>query len=93
LSSTDRQLLARALTVDPRVLQDVEAKSHLVDDLDQNAAVLKNLSEQILTGLRDLECPNCGTTLKCSVQEALDLEGARIYLPKAFCQKCPFFLK
>ncbi len=93
LSATDRQLLARALTIDPRILQDVEAKSNLGDDSGRNVAILKNLGEQILTGLRDLECHQCGSTLKCSVQEGFDLEGARIYLPKAFCPKCPFILK
>jgi hypothetical protein len=43
--------------------------------------------------VRELECPQCGNTLRCRVQEGLDMEGHPVYLAKAFCQKCPFVLK
>jgi transcriptional regulator with XRE-family HTH domain len=94
-SSTDRQLLARALVVEPSVLQEVESKSKSDDEIDIHAQemIMRNMSAQILSGLRDLECPSCGSSLKCSVQEGFDLAGERIYLPKAFCPRCPFILK
>lgn len=92
LSSTDRQLLAKALSVEPYLLQEVERKSNLEPDAAQRRNSLM-ISDAIQNGVRNLECPNCGGTLKCSMVEALDIEGNPISYPKAFCMKCPFVLK
>jgi transcriptional regulator with XRE-family HTH domain len=98
LSAPDRQLLANALSVEPGLLQEVETRSiaghhagresHML-----NHATSAQLSESILHGARDLECPDCGATLKCSIQEAIDMEGYPTKSAKAFCLKCPFVLR
>jgi transcriptional regulator with XRE-family HTH domain len=95
LSSSDRQLLARALVVDPYILQEVETRS-LIDPLSEGnklELIHADIADSILTGMRELECPICGDILRCRLQEGLDMQGQVIYLPKAFCQKCPFVLK
>lgn len=91
LSVSDRQLLAQALAVNPSVLQDGEMRppSKEKDLGDANARLL----QAILDGARDLECPSCGGTLKCSIQEALDIEGQPTRFAKAYCLKCPFILR
>jgi transcriptional regulator with XRE-family HTH domain len=95
LSVTERQRLAKALNVDPRVLKEVEVQStrsvpesHMFD---QNTSTI--LREAILGGARELTCPDCGNSLKCSVQEGRDLEEQTIRFAKAFCVKCPFVLR
>lgn len=95
LSATDRQLLARALAVDPYIIQEVETRPRLEesDDPVAYAAMLADLSDSILKGVKEQECPQCGNTLRCRVQEGLDIDEQPIYLAKAFCQKCPFILK
>jgi len=96
LSTTDRQILAKALTVEPMVLQEVERRAKLTTEhYDEQIVEMaqKQLTEAILTGARDLECPNCGGTLKCSVQEGLDIDEQPIRFAKAFCLKCPFILR
>jgi hypothetical protein len=92
LSVTDRQLLARALGVEPHVLQEVECRT----STQTNEVVYsfeQDLSLKILEGQREIDCPNCGGPLKCSVQQALDMDGNPVRFPKAFCTKCPFILK
>ncbi len=95
LSSTDRQMLARALAVDPPVLQEVEVKPRLEpsDDPVRYQAILDDITTSILTGARELACPQCGHTMRCRIQEGLDIDEQPIYFAKAFCQKCPFTLK
>jgi transcriptional regulator with XRE-family HTH domain len=91
LSTTERQLLAKALEVEPSMLQEVENRPPAEG---QNLAeATPRLVQAILEGARDLECPNCGGTLKCSVQEALDIEGQPTRFAKAYCMKCPFVLR
>lgn len=94
LSATDRQLLARALSVDPIIIQEVEQRPRLdvSDDPVAYAAMLADISDSILKGVKELDCPQCGHTLRCRVQEGLDMEEQAIYFAKAFCQKCPFVL-
>ncbi len=92
LSSTDRQLLAKALAIEPFVLQEVETRPALGTTQEQLAAS-QYLARAILEGARDLQCPQCGNSLRCSVQEGLDLEERPIRFPKAFCLKCPYVLK
>ena len=96
LSSPDRQVLAKALSVEPVMLLEVEYRpdhrahpefSSLSDELRQEMA------EAILAGARELECPQCGSLLRCSIQQGFDIKEQPIYFPRAFCQKCPFVLK
>lgn len=97
LSASDRQLLAKALSIEPILLHEVETRSvaghHVKDTLMLDRATSQQLSVAILNGTRELECPDCGGTLKCSIQEGIDIEGRPIQFPKAFCFKCPFILR
>ncbi|HEY9776053.1 MAG TPA: helix-turn-helix transcriptional regulator [Planktothrix sp.] len=97
LSAADRQLLAKALSVEPMLLQEVEMRAiaghHGGESQMLNHATTAQLSESILNGARDLECPDCGSTLKCSIQQGIDMDGFPIGLAKAFCIKCPFILR
>jgi len=94
LSSTDRQLLARALAVDPIIIQEVEARPRLepTDDPERYNAILADLTDSILKGVKELECPQCGNTLRCRVQQGIDMDEHPVYFAKAFCSKCPFVL-
>jgi transcriptional regulator with XRE-family HTH domain len=94
LSASDRQRLARALVVDAITLQEVEVRRALdKEDTVQYAAILREIADSVLTGARELTCPQCGNTLRCRVQEGLDIDGQPIYFAKAYCLKCPFTLK
>jgi hypothetical protein len=94
LSSSDRQLLALALKVDASVLQEVESRPRLEpsDNPEIFGAIVEDIKDSILTGVKELECPQCGHTLRCRVQEGLDMEGRPMYRAKAFCTKCPFVI-
>jgi len=97
LSASDRQLLAKALSVEPVLLHEVETRSiaghHVKESHMLDKATSIQIGDAILNGARELECPDCGSTLRCSVQQSLDIEGKPVYLPKAFCFKCPFLLR
>jgi transcriptional regulator with XRE-family HTH domain len=96
LSATDRQLLANALAIEPQVLLDVEAKSttnQVKESAAYNQQKARAIKEDILEGEKNIECPNCGGILKCSIQDGLDIEGRPIIFAKAFCLKCPWVLK
>jgi transcriptional regulator with XRE-family HTH domain len=93
LSASDRQLLARALNVEPVLLLEVEAKRLDSASEEEKLKVHTELAEKILTGLREASCPNCGGSLKCSVEHGLDLDGKVQEYAKAFCLKCPFVLR
>ena len=93
LSTTDRQKLARVLNVEPMLLQEVESKRGDNQSALDREVEHRRLAAAILSGSRDLECPDCGSTLRCSIQEGLDIEGKPIYFAKAFCTKCPFVLR
>ena len=92
LSATDRQRLAKALVVEPSLLQEVEVRSGLTSS-EVTEGVHQALAVSILQGVRDLECPVCRQSLRCSIQDALDIEGRPIQFAKAFCTKCPFVLR
>jgi transcriptional regulator with XRE-family HTH domain len=95
LSSTDRAILAKALSVEPGLLQEVERRAKVTtENYDEQlvAKLQQQLAESILAGGRDLECPSCGGTLKCSIREGLDMEARPIRFPKAYCLKCPYQL-
>ena len=98
LSVSDRQILARALGVEPRVLKDVELSP------DDYPGVYSNtvqpppvdtdvMAENILKGYTDIKCPRCGTELKTSIEQALDVEGRPTNYARAYCPKCPFSLR
>lgn len=91
LSSTDRQMLAKALNIEPYLLQEVEVRRD-TGDSPEFIDECKRISESILLGAKTLECPRCRSTLRCTIQEALDIEGQPIRFPRAFCMKCPFVL-
>ncbi len=92
LSATDRQLLSKALSVEPSCLQDVESRPGLPHERLRGINGVQ-MAQSILAGARDLECPFCGGTLKCSIQNAFDMEGRPVQFAKAFCIKCTFVLK
>lgn len=92
-SATDRQILAKALSVEPAMLQEVEQRAVKKEDADNLESLMRELEAAILGGARDLACPRCSYTLKCSVQDGYDLEGMPMQLAKAFCTRCPFVLR
>lgn len=96
LSATDRQLLANALAIEPQVLLDVESKAstnQVKESAAYNQQKARTVRDNILEGEKNIECPNCGGTLKCSIQDGLDIEGRPIIFAKAFCLNCPWILK
>ncbi len=95
LSASDRQLLAKALNIEPVYLQEVEARAStnkVKDSAAYNKQIADQIANAILDGGRELECPDCGSTLSCSVQQGFDINGNRVTFAKAFCIKCPFIL-
>lgn len=95
LSSSDRQILATALRIDPQILKEVESRAIEEEPTvtEVSREVLEDLADAILHGEREIKCPRCKTTMVCSVQEGIDLEENQIYLPMAYCPQCPFVLK
>ncbi len=93
LSASDRQLLARALNVEPLILQEVEAKRLENASEEEKLKTQEDLAEKILKGMKEQTCPNCGGSLKCSIEHGLDLDGRVQEFAKAFCLKCPFVLR
>jgi transcriptional regulator with XRE-family HTH domain len=96
LSSADRQVLAKALTVDPSLIEEVEVRlagSLYSQITDIPEAVIYDLGQAIISGTKDLNCPICGNKLDCSIQEGFDMEGNSVRSPKAHCIKCPFVLR
>lgn len=98
LSVTDRQVLARALGVEPMLLKEVEYSPSDYPGVYQSklmpAAVdTDSMAEQILKGYTDIKCPRCATTLKTSIEEAFDMEGNPTRFARAYCPQCPFSLR
>jgi transcriptional regulator with XRE-family HTH domain len=91
LSSADRQLLCKALVVEPYLLEEVEVRNFLTDSKPLEIARY-DLAQFVLRGDPSLKCPLCEADLQCSIQEGFDIEGNPIKLPKAFCRTCPFVL-
>jgi len=92
LSASDRQILAKALSVEPRIIEEVERRP-LDTRVSEFAPRMEDLNRVILEGERDLSCPECQEPLAVSVQEGFDLEGLPIRFAKAYCTRCPFVLK
>ncbi len=95
LSTTDRQILAKALRIEPSILKEVEFRPpDAVAELSEpSRETIEELADNILHGERNLECPRCKAPMNCYIQEAIDLEDNKIFLPMANCTKCPFVLK
>lgn len=93
LSSTDRQILAKALRVEPSILKEVEWRPEIPELAEVSRETMEELADNILHGERNLDCPRCKSPMTCYVQEAIDLEDNKIFLPMASCTKCPFVLK
>jgi len=96
LSSTDRQILAKALTVEPAIIEEVEIRDHLSTGGQTTAvpeAVMADLHRAILQGAGKFSCPLCGNELNCSIQHGFDMDGNPVQLAKGHCTKCPFVLR
>lgn len=93
LSSPDRQIIAKAMEIEPILFQEVELRpddpyiepKYTNEDLDV-------LAGRILDGEIDLPCPVCGKPLRCTIEEAYDVKDRAVVYPKAFCRVCPFVL-
>jgi len=92
LSFTDRQILAKALAVEPSLLQEVESR-HVDEESPDFERALRDLEARVINGARDLPCPRCGQPLRCSLQDGYDLDGLPIRFAKAFCTRCPFVFR
>jgi hypothetical protein len=97
MSSTDRQKLAKALSIEPGLLKEVEERhkdiaplpvSHMLD-----AETAENLARDILDGVENLKCPDCGQPLRTNVIDGFDMDGHPTQFAKAFCTKCPYVLR
>jgi len=96
LSSTDRQILAKALIVEPALIEEVEVRSTVSKESRLAGLpnpVIEDLHEAIVQGANQLTCPLCGSKLNCSIQNGFDMDGFPIKLAKAHCTKCPFILR
>ena len=90
-----RQRIARVLSIDPQVLEEVEIKTKFDEDFpkDPPLELLERIQEEILLGKNEIKCPLCGNTLKSWVQEGFDLNGKQIKSAKAHCSVCIFQLR
>ncbi len=97
LSSTDRQRLAKALSIEPALLKDVEQRHSEIAPLPEshmlNAETAERLAQDILDGIGGLKCPDCGSELKTNVIDGFDMDGFPTQFAKAFCVKCPYVLR
>ncbi len=97
LSATDRQRLAKALSVEPALLKEVEKRHSEIAPLPEshllNAETAERLAQDILDGIGGLKCPDCGSDLRTNVIDGFDMDGFPTQFPKAFCVKCPYVLR
>ncbi len=97
LSATDRQRLAKALSVEPSVLKEVENRHSEIAPLPQshmlNAETAERLAQDILDGIGGLKCPDCDSELRTNVIDGFDMDGYPTQFAKAFCTKCPYVLR
>lgn len=94
-SATDRQLLAKALSVEPALIEEVEQRHDQGFNVSYSPIpdrIKSDLSGAILQGTRTLNCPACGEPLKCSIQRGFDINEQPLELAKAHCTRCPFIL-
>ena len=95
LPTSIRQRIARVLKVDPNILEEVEIKIINKDVFPKNPPfeLLERLQDEILSGNKDLKCPQCQSPLKTWIQEGLDLNGISVKSAKAHCTVCIFQLR
>ncbi|MBY0551771.1 MAG: hypothetical protein K2W95_31095 [Candidatus Obscuribacterales bacterium] len=91
LSVVERQLLAKALSIEPILLQEVETRPNL--GAETMYALEIELGKKILEGKTVLECPKCGGTLNCRVEQGYDIQGNVIKMAKAYCTSCAYTLR
>ncbi len=87
LSSTVRQKLAKGLKVN---LSDIKKLEKNEDFKFAPAIDIEEIKEKILSGEKDILCPNCNEKLVVRVAKMYDLEDNLMLHPKARCSKCPF---
>lgn len=90
-----RQRIARVLKVDPNILEEVEVKNTIREDLVKAPPLelQERIQEEILSGIKEINCPVCGNPLRTWIQEGLDINEQPIKTPKAHCTVCVFQLK
>lgn len=94
LPTTIRQRIARVLKVDPNILEEVEVKKTNEDiNKEPPLELLERIQEEILSGVKNINCPICGNKLRVWIQEGFDLNANSIKTPKANCTVCVFQLK
>ncbi len=95
LPVTIRQRIANILRVDPNILEEVEVKNITNQDLPKEPPLelLERISEDILSGVKNINCPICNNSLRVWVQEGFDLNESPIKIPKSHCTVCVFQLK
>lgn len=94
LSIKDRTILARALGVQAAILQEVEAcPTELTETRLASIQAVDEIADRILAGEVQIPCPKCNTMLKCSVENAIDIEGQPTQFARAYCPVCPFSVK
>jgi len=94
-SATDRQLLAKALSIEPALIEEVEQRYEQNLNIDYRPipeAIKADLERAILSGAKTLQCPACGNSLRCNVQHGFDINEQPIQLARAHCTLCPFIL-
>ncbi len=95
LSVTVRQRIASILKVDPIILEEVEVKTISSQELQKEPPMelLERISEDILSGIKNINCPLCSSPLKIWIQEGLDLNENPVKAAKAHCTVCVFQLR
>ncbi|OGI19827.1 MAG: hypothetical protein A3B68_08435 [Candidatus Melainabacteria bacterium RIFCSPHIGHO2_02_FULL_34_12] len=95
LPTTVRQRIARVLKVDPNILEEVEVKIINNEFLPKDPPVelMERIQDEILSGNKNLKCPQCQNLLKVWIQEGFDLNGNPVKSAKAHCTVCVFQLK
>lgn len=95
LPTSVRQRIARVLSVDPIILEEVEVKILNQDDFPKEPPLelVERIQEDILSGIKHIKCPLCGSLLKVWIQEGLDLIEQPVKTPKGHCTVCVFQLK
>lgn len=90
-----RQRIARVLNVDPNILEEVEIKNKITKDLNKEPPLelVERIQDEILSGVKTINCPVCSNELRVWVQEGFDLNGKPLNTPKAYCTFCVFQLK
>ena len=95
LPTSIRQRIARVLKVDPFILEEVEVKNEKETQLPKAPPkeLLERIQEEILSELKNIKCPVCGSLMKTWVQDGFDLNGNPVKSAKGHCTVCVFQLR